>query len=90
MLPSKPQQYAIQARLNFMLGAEIYDRLFPGFVCGPVFDDTVSLFVEDEGRASAISAGYSWHVATAVESILGRPVRYVNVLPQHLSGLQIP
>jgi hypothetical protein len=82
MLPSMPQQYAIQARLNFMLGAEIYDRLFPGFVCGPILEGTVSVFVEDQDRASVIAAGYSWHVAAAVESVLKRAVRQVNVLPQ--------
>jgi hypothetical protein len=86
MHPSKPQQYAIQARLNFMLGAETYDRLFLSFVCGPVFDDTVSVFVEDEVRALAIAEGYSWYIATAVESILRLPVRYVKVLPLHFSG----
>ena len=86
MLPSKPQQYAIQARLNFILG---YDRLFLSFVCGPIIEDTVNVFVENEDRALAIAAGYSWHVATAVESVLGLPVRCVNVLPQDYSGPQI-
>ena len=89
MLPSMPQQYAIQARLNFMLGAEIYDRLFPGFVCGPVLEGTVSVFVEDEHRASVIAAGYCWHVAAAVESVLKRAVRHVNVLPQDVWRSQI-
>jgi hypothetical protein len=69
-----------------MLGAETYDRLFLSLVCGPVFDGTVNIFVEDEIRASAIAEGYSWHVATAIESILRLPVRCVNVLPQHFSG----
>ncbi len=86
MLPSKPQQYAIQARLNFMLGAETYDRLFLRFVCGPIFEDTVNVFVEDEDRALAIACGYSWHVATAVASVLGLPVRRVNVLPEGYLG----
>jgi hypothetical protein len=82
MLPSKPQQYAIQAKLNFILGAEVYDRLFLGFACGPIFNDTVSVFIQDKDRAKAIAEGYSWHVATAVESVLRLPISYVNVLTQ--------
>ena len=89
MLPTKFQQQAIEAKLNFMLGAEEYDRLFLGFVCGPLSDNVVSLFVETEDRASVITTEYSWHVAVIVESVLKTPVKSVNVLPKDFSNSQV-
>jgi hypothetical protein len=89
MLPTKFQQQAIEAKLNFMLGAEEYDRLFLGFVCGSLSDNIANLFVETEDRASAIEAEYSWHVAVIIESVLKMPVKSVNVLPKNLSNSQM-
>jgi hypothetical protein len=88
MLPTKFQQQAIEAKLNFMLGAEEYDRLFLGFVCGPLSGNVASLFVESEDRASAIEAEYSWHVAVIIESVLKSPVKSVNVLPKDFMNSQ--
>jgi hypothetical protein len=85
MPPSKAQQQAIEARLNFALGAETYDRLFLGFVCGGVENDIVEVFVESEDTAAIVGAQYAWHLAVAVESVLKRPVKRVNVLPKSLS-----
>jgi len=59
MLPSKAQQQAIEARLNFALGAETYDRLFLGFICGDVDNDTVDIFVQNEDTAAIVCTGYS-------------------------------
>ena len=72
MLPTKAQQQAIEAKLNFVLGADIYDRLFLGFVCGAV-DHAI------------VGSEYSWHVAVVVESVLKQPVKRVNVLPKNTS-----
>ena len=85
MLPSKAQQHAIEAKLNFALGAETYDRLFLGFICGGVENDIVVVFVQNEDTAAIVGTEYSWHVAVAVESVLKKPVKRVNVLPKNLS-----
>jgi len=85
MIPSKAQQQAIEAKLNFLLGAEEFDRLFLGFICGDVDGDVINVFVENENRAAEIEAKYSWHVAVIVESVLKRPVKLVNVLPKDFS-----
>jgi hypothetical protein len=85
MLPSKAQQQAIEAKLNFALGAETYDRLFLGFVCGDVDNDTVDIFVQNEDTAAIVCIGYSWHVAVVVESVMKKSVKCVNVLPKNLS-----
>lgn len=85
MFPSKAQQHAIEAKLNFALGAETYDRLFLGFVCGGVKNGVVDVFVQNEDTAVIVDAEYSWHVAVVVESVLKRPVKRVNVLPRNFS-----
>lgn len=82
---SKTQQQAIEARLNFALGAETYDRLFLGFICGGVENDIVEVFVQDEDTAAIVGTQYGWHVAVAVESVLKKPVKHVTVLPKGLS-----
>jgi hypothetical protein len=85
MLPSKAQQHAIEAKLNFALGAETYDRLFLGFVCGGVENEIVEVFVQNEDTAAIVGTEYSWHVAVVVESVLKKPVKHVNVLPRNFS-----
>ncbi len=85
MLPSKAQQQAIEAKLNFALGADTYDRLFLGFICGGVDNEIVDVFVRNEDTAAIVGTEYSWHVAVVVESVLKKPVKRVNVLPKNLS-----
>jgi hypothetical protein len=85
MLPTKSQQFAIEAKLNFMLGSEEYDRLFLGCVCGPLSDKRVKLFVDSEDKASAITTKYSWHVAVIIESVLRTQIESVNVLKKDFS-----
>jgi hypothetical protein len=85
MIPSKAQQQAIEAKLNFALGAETYDRLFLGFVCGGVENEIVDVFVQNEDTAAIVGTEYSWHVAVVVESVLKKSVKSVNVLPRDLS-----
>jgi hypothetical protein len=85
MLPSKAQQQAIEAKLNFALGADTYDRLFLGFICGRVDNDIVDVYVQNEETAAIVGTGYSWHVAVVVESVMKKTVKRVNVLPRNLS-----
>jgi len=81
---SSEQNLAVQARLNFMLGSRLYDQLFLGFQCGELKDDVLRVFARSEYLALEIAAGYSLHVAIAVESVLKRSVKSVNVLPRGL------
>ena len=85
MTPSPSQQQAIDAKLNFMLGAEVFHELFLGFVCGPIVHNTVRVFVENEEKAAIVESVYSWHVAVVVENVMRTPVKFVNVLPKYRS-----
>jgi hypothetical protein len=85
MLPTKAQQQAIEAKLNFVLGADTYDRWFLGFACGGLTDDMVEVFVKDEDTAAVVGTEYSWHVAVIVENVLKKPVKRVNVLSKDTS-----
>jgi hypothetical protein len=85
MLPTKARQQAIEAKLNFVLGADTYDRLFLGFVCGAVDHAMVDVFVQNEVTAAIVGSEYSWHVAVIVESVLKQSVERVNVLPKNTS-----
>jgi hypothetical protein len=88
MLPSKAQQQAIEAKLNFALGADTYDRLFLGFICGAVENGMVNVFVRNADTAEIVGTEYSWHVAVVVESVLRTPVKRVSVLPKSLSQMR--
>jgi hypothetical protein len=83
--PSSIENLAIQARLNYILGARAYDSVFIGFECGHITDKTAHVFVRSEHNAHQIGSHYSTHVAIAVESVLKRPITAVRVLPKHFS-----
>ena len=83
--PTSTENLAIQARLNFMLGAREYDNLFIGFECGHVRDKTAHVYARSEHDAHEIGSHYAAHVAIAVESVLKRPIKAVRVLPKHFS-----
>ena len=78
--PSPVEQLAIQARLNFILGLVEYDRLFLNFECREIRDTSVQVFARSEYNANQIAENYPVHVAIAIESIIKRPIRSVNVL----------
>jgi hypothetical protein len=80
------ENLAIQARLNFILGAREYDSLFIGFECGHIQGKTA--FARSEHNARQIGSRYSTHVAIAVESVIKRPIKAVHVLPKHFSDSQ--
>jgi hypothetical protein len=86
MLLSQEENYAVQAKLNLMLGAKEYDSLFLGFECGELIEDIVHVYARSEYQATRIEKCYTPHVAIAVESILRRPVKRVNVLPRDFSS----
>ena len=83
--PTSIENLAIQARLNFILGAREYDGLFIGFECGHIQGKTAHVFARSEHNAHQIGSRYSTHVAIAVESVIKRPIKTVHVLPRHFS-----
>jgi hypothetical protein len=87
MLPARDEQLAIQAKLNMLLGAEIYDALFLGFECGVIFEDVVHVYVPGADAAVAIGIAYPQHVARAVASVMKLPIRDVHVLPRNYSDV---
>ena len=86
MLLSEAENYAVQAKLNLMLGAKEYDSLFLGFECGEFIEDVVHVYTRSEYQAVRIEKRYKPQVAIAVESIIRRPVKRVNVLPRDFSS----
>jgi hypothetical protein len=87
MLPSRDEQLAIQAKLNFLLGADVYDALFLGFECGVIFEDVVHVYVPGADAAMAIGTAYQRQVALAVASIMKLPISDVHVLPRNYSDV---
>lgn len=87
MLPTLDEQFAIQAKLNMLLGAEVFDSLFLGFQCGVIFQDVVHVYVPSAEAAMAISIGYPKQVALAVASIMKLPISDVHVLPRNYSDV---
>ena len=81
--PTATEKFAIEAKLNMILGAKEYDRLFLGFECGELIGDVVHVYARSEYCAARIDSHYSPHVAVAVESVIGRPVKTVTVLPKN-------
>ncbi|MGO4513295.1 DnaA N-terminal domain-containing protein [Bradyrhizobium sp. 2TAF36] len=77
---SETQNYAIQARLNFILGAKNYDAYFLGIQCAAMSESLVVVYVQSEFTAHAITERYSTTIAVAVESVIQEPVSKVTVL----------
>jgi hypothetical protein len=67
--PPKIQQQAIQARLNYFLGAEEYDRLFVAFEIFRIESEMLTLGVLP-ACTSEVQDKYSWHVAIVAEALL--------------------
>ena len=78
--PPKIQQQAIQARLNYFLGAEEYDRLFVAFEILRIENEVLTLGVLS-ACTSEVQDKYSWHVAIVAEALLKQAIRKVNVIP---------
>ena len=77
--PQEVQQQAIQARLNYFIGADEYDRLFAGFEVIHIEDEVLTLCVR-RGCASEVQDKYAWHIAIVAEALLKQAIRKVNVV----------
>lgn len=75
------ENLAVQAKLNFILGAKEYDTYLQGFRCAELSGGVVIAYARSEYMAGVISAEYSNQIAVAVESILKQPASMVLVLP---------
>ena len=82
--PTQIQQLAIEAKLNYVLGAHVYDRIFLGFEVLEVVDEELRGWSPTEHLAAVIDVHYSAKVARVAETILNRPIRKVDVLVRGL------
>jgi hypothetical protein len=78
--PQQVQQQAIQARLNYFLGADEYDRLFAGVEILHIENAVLTLSVR-RACANEVREKYSWHIAIVTEALLRQAIRKVNVIP---------
>ncbi|WP_426615229.1 hypothetical protein [Bradyrhizobium sp. McL0616] len=74
------EDLAVQAKLNFSLGARIYDTYLQGFRCTELSGGVVIAYARSEYMAGVISAEYSTQIASAVASVVGQPATMVLVL----------
>jgi hypothetical protein len=73
--PTKVEQFAIEAKLNLILGAEVYDRVFQGFEVLEVVNGELRGCSPSEHRAAVIGVQFS----AIAQTVLNQPVRRVNV-----------
>jgi hypothetical protein len=74
----KVQQQAIQARLNYFLGADEYDRLFVGFEILHIENEVLTVSVRS-ACTGEVQHKYSWHIAIVAEALLRQAIRKVIV-----------
>jgi hypothetical protein len=82
---TKHQQLAVEAKLNMLLGAEEYDRLFMEFQLTDLQWGILSVRVKSE-HVQEIQNRYWLHIAIIAESVLQRAVRVLNFLSKDFSG----
>jgi hypothetical protein len=83
--PMEIHQLAIQAKLNFALGARVYDDVFAGFEVLEIVDDELRGWATSEYRAAVIDIHFSAELARIAQTVTGRPVRRTSFL---LRGLK--
>jgi hypothetical protein len=76
--PTRHEHHAIEAKLNMLLGASLYDKLFMGFEVISIRRGVLDVQVSSHS-ADIIQRAYSLHVAIVVESVLKRAVKSVNL-----------
>lgn len=83
--PTEIHQLAIQAKLNFALGARVYDDVFAGFEVREIVGDELRGWATSEYRAAVIDIHFSAEVARIAQAVTGRPVRRTSFV---LRGLK--
>jgi hypothetical protein len=77
---TKVEQFAIEAKLNLILGAEVYDRVFQDFEVLEAANGELRGCSPSEHRAAVIGVQFSAIVTWIAQTVLNQPVRRVNVL----------
>src|SRR5215813_2089499 len=72
--PTEIQQLAVQAKLNFALGARVYDEVFAGFEIREIVADELRGWATSEYRAAVIDIHFSAELARIAQAVTGRPV----------------
>lgn len=83
--PTEIHQFAIQAKLNFALGARVYDEVFAGFEVIEIAGGELRGWATSEYRAAVIDIHFSAEVARIAQAVTGQPVRRTSFL---LRGLR--
>lgn len=83
--PTEIHQLAIQAKLNFALGARVYDDVFAGFEVLEVVEDELRGWATSEYRAAVIDIHFSDEVVRIAQAVTGRLVRRTSFV---LRGLK--
>ena len=83
--PTEIHQFAIQAKLNFALGARVYDDVFAGFEVLEIVGDELRGWATSEYRAAVIDIHLSAELARIAQAVTGRPVRRTSFV---LRGLK--
>ena len=83
--PSDIHQLAIQAKLNFALGARVYDDIFAGFEVLEIVGDELRGWATSEYGAAVIDIHFSDKVARIAQAVTGQPVRRTSFV---LRGLK--
>ena len=82
--PTEIGQFAIEAKLSLVLGAEAYDRVFSGFEVLEVVDGELRAWAPSEHQAAVIDVRYSSMLARIARSVFNRPIERVSVLVRGL------
>jgi len=82
MLPTRIQQFAMQAKLNMYLGASAFDRIFMGAEFTEAKNGILYIRVRSEYHASQLTREHVNVLAAVAEDILGERVAFVDVLPR--------
>ena len=72
---TKVEQFAIEAKLNLILGAEVYDRVFQGFDVLEVANGELRGWSPSQHRAAVIDVQFSAIVAWIARTVLNQPVQ---------------
>jgi hypothetical protein len=82
--PTELEQLAMQAKLNFSLGARVYDAVFLGFELLEIVDDELRGWARSEYCAATIDIHFSAEVARIAQAVLKQRVRRTSFLMRGL------
>src|SRR5260370_14077670 len=77
--PTRIEQYAIEAKLNLMFGANVYDRIFLGFEVLEIVDGELRGWAPTEYGSAVIDVHYASKLAWIAGTGFRRPIRRANV-----------